>query len=108
MNDELESLSDVQLSIQFAVEVAGMTGIQPNRGFPLDCNGRMLPEYATSADAVMPYLEKQHVDALCLRGSWSVSVGPSRCVVAGHSPTFARAACLALIRAHRATKEASP
>lgn len=150
MNDNLDSLSDSELSEVFAVEVAGIT---PERlAFASRDGGqsgslyedfrfvngprisrkdvedfcRKRPEYsvcfhtyvyqqfATSADAVLPWLEK-HSD-------WAINRAPIRDNISvqinlwkeqntenafGSAPTLARAACIALIHAARSRKSVS-
>jgi hypothetical protein len=116
VTDELDQLSDAALSEVFAVEVAGWTrtGMKarhlawnPPAKFP----GFTPPPYATSADAVLPHLdadgwgEMNHTRG---NGQWRVRVKPMGVVgfAEGRAPTFARAACIALIRAKRAVKGA--
>lgn len=76
--------------------------------------GSLWPSFATDANAVLPWLEKQMqwaingcgVPEIPLAG-WSVLIQtPTKSDFAannfvGRAPTFARAACIALIRAHR-------
>lgn len=131
-NGNLDALTDAELSELFAVEVAGFAGVRD--GTPWEVNdeppavrrvGRVklhdtskeavvmeVPDYATSADAVLPWLEKEKAceafrvyqrtgglvdESLPL--IWRVRVAfASPCAEAA---TFARAACLALIRAKR-------
>lgn len=122
--DNLDQLSDAALSEAFAVECAGLKNVcfesigyvpvlvadrqwaDPYQGFDL------VPPFATSADAVLPFLSAN--------GAWGSDYNPtSKCRVSvyqwqddktkmewhhGHAPTFARAACIALIRAKRATE----
>jgi hypothetical protein len=93
----LDQLTDRELSNVFAVELAGWSCDALNR-------------FATSADAVLPFLERMcfftagrepHLDGK----PWYVAVaateeeGPLN---SGLAPTFARAACIALIKAKRA------
>lgn len=124
MTDELEKLSDAKLSEVLAVEVAGWkfeaSGKRDIRGWLThpEVNGYitlwrkgvagsayLLPPFATSADAVLPHLEK--VRPCCcfppsLDGKWEVEIENGY----GRDATFARAACIALIRAARAQKGA--
>lgn len=140
--DTLDSLTDAELSELFAVEVAGFTNIRD--GYPWEVNdeppevrrvGRVklfdsdslptdpveVPDFATSADAVLPWLEKTRwaghsngmtgstngyphasIDIYLLGG---LARARGECFH-GDSLTrsFARAACLALLRAKRASK----
>jgi hypothetical protein len=125
MSDELDSLSDDKLSECFAVEVAGWTFVTyPNGSCPhikhwRDEDGCAASIYvdgafATVANAVLPWLEKGM--ATCYRedGEWSVSIkvrskNPAwdyESLARSTAPSFPRAACIALIRAHRASKSA--
>ena len=104
MSDELDKLDDAALSEVFAVEVAGWSFLA-NEWFAGDFAMDGLPTFATSADAVLPFL-----NAAGWRGANVVSgadcwiyIGPLLDVYA-YAPTLARAACLALIRAKRAEK----
>lgn len=98
MTDQLDQLTDAALSERVAVDVARWQNVR----FP----------YATSAEAVTPLLEAWVVrdsayricDVSCsvTNGSveWIVQLrggGDGSC--RGEAPTFARAACLALLRA---------
>ena len=118
--DSLESLSDQALSEVFAVEVAGWSDFGEHSrawgcrtGFPPLGEGCMgpCPPFATSADAVLPHLEKWHVEsANLLTQGWLTIVkanAASREYQRGIAPTFARAVCLALIKTHRAAKSAT-
>lgn len=130
MSDELDNLTDDKLSETFAVEVAGM---KPYRdGFwhsaPPLRSIVQLPAFATSADAVIPWLSiwSQHhnqggepeyfsfhspppVDGGLWNCDhmWDHHDGAIPCGPGALAPTFARAACLALIRANRAQKVSS-
>lgn len=114
-SDKLDELTDFELSEVFAKEVAGWRN-DPDEGW-YDENGlsRPWPDFAASADAVLPFLEK--LPSGCEIGwwpsvAWSVQFYvPSRhpgncfkseCEAAG---TLPRAACIALIAAKRAEKE---
>jgi hypothetical protein len=146
MNDQLDQLTDAELSEAFAVEVAGWTwrhspgahavptrkmlcppsyvsptawgelifkageGLPTAAGIIVD-RFAPFPPFTTSADAVLPWLKKA--------GAWGNKYSPA----GGHevscyrwsgdkdrvewfgatAPTFARAACISLIRAKRAT-----
>jgi len=90
VSDELDKLSDAELSDVFAVTM-GVT-CDPD-------------DYATSADAVMPWLEKREWSANGGLGCMPVAVRVLDENYREHrssAPTFARAACIALIRAKRA------
>lgn len=115
--DSLATLPDSDLSALFAVEVAGWkeasTAACPHKIAVREVFGDdglrcvVIPHYATSADAVLPWLENW---SHC----WAVDREPGEdyYVVLGHpeldafeatASTFARAACIALIKAKRAT-----
>lgn len=112
-----DALNDAQLSEVFAVEVAGWAIHSRNTACWVDAAERdgMMErvhafvgelEFATSADAVLPFLEATK--------NWSGAAYPhardsqakhSVCIEFNHvgcSSTFARAACIALLRAKRA------
>ena len=120
--DNLHQLDDAELSGLFAEEVARIknifvkalvnpriehytysapTGDNPHLRLPV-------PSFATSADAVLPWLEK-HGGWCHVYAPFSVSRGVHYIVLLlndgkclnGTAPTFARAACIALIRAKR-------
>ncbi len=122
MSDNLDQLSDTALSEAFAVEVLNW-----KRG--INCDGRPAvwpPDcapytkrkpgkwaygvsigaaYAVSADAVLPFLEAAGlVKVIFSKSSALVEVETGLDWAFGEAPTFARAACLALIRAKRAEK----
>ncbi len=117
MNPSLDSLTDAQLSEAVAVEVAGFTRTivfgnevrwHYQNGDP--CHEAF--DYATSADAVLPLLEKWRGYAMDIRifsDGWGVSIrpknSPTAAWVAKRAPTFPRAACLALLLAARAKGE---
>lgn len=100
MTDELDRMSDDTLSKTFALEVLHA------RPLVIACKEVRIPPYATSADAVMPHLNK--TDAIADRGmvseAWTVEVYHSEGKVHGYAPTFARAACIAMIRSKRVQK----
>lgn len=130
MNDELDKLSDAELSELFAVEVAGWVyvpdgcGVQwfvpPN--LPPAANlrtNRPVPQFSTDTNAVLPWLEKWKLGAPHTKGpsaylkndGWSVVAyngkePPNHANAIAVAPTFARAACIALIRAKRARADA--
>jgi len=111
----LDKLSDDALSEVFAVEVAGYYGVlqgicfsvKPDRnGDPeqiQECNA----DFATSANAVLPWLEKHRARVIYTHiAGWYCCVECACNHVEATSKTFARAACIALIRAARARKGA--
>lgn len=117
MNDILDKLRDDTLSEIFAVEVAGWELVADfeNRKMWKTPQGLIwggATSFATSADAVLPWLEKHgYAKAQLVSGSdqpmlWYISypVKSGWDEVHGKAPTFARAACIALIRAKRAAK----
>jgi hypothetical protein len=126
MSDELDSLTNAQLSEAFAVEVDGWkrgTTIEgkpalwpPDKEPPTKRKQGMWPygisvgdRFATSTDAVLPFLDKHPWNA---RNGVDYCDGHHRVTITGigrpgivseaFSTTFARAACIALIRAARA------
>lgn len=139
MSDELDKLSDAELSECFAVEVAEVW----KRETPRDGGVRAysvvgtgawreihegpgcwrpddLSDFATSADAVLPWLEKTggtgKYEAWCPTPiitfnrlgvrpehcGWNIDLGEHNKI--NRAPTFARSACIALIRAKRGSK----
>lgn len=121
---ELDSLTDVQLSEVFAREVAGWGIHRRNTALWVDADKVASTKYevhafhdelrfATSADAVLPFIEASGVFPEIMR-PWqnllTEGVEPVRVwevrfdAVWAIAPTFARAACIALIRAARAGK----
>lgn len=113
MTDELDTLTDAKLSEVFAKNVAGYTADADGWFLPppprrIALLSHELPSFATSADAVLPYLQARY--------RWQATGTKSTTVVqvwTGEGPqpnatvqdiTFARAACIALIRAKRAEK----
>lgn len=137
----LSALSDEQLSEAFALEVAGWTKPQPylrirthdrisivKAKCPTTGRVQRVPSYATSADAVLPYLEK-HTEETGRAGGepevfkifspaspeehWYIErwwLHHDGAVEEGHGVhdrTFPRAACCALIMAARARKGAA-
>ncbi len=117
----LDQLSDSDLSAVFAVEVAGWTQMRrvvrgaggPERepspyGFPPGKNYEAtVTTFATSADAVLPWLTK---DGGCFKYTSALGLltyfRDEKCLhpyhYDGQALTFPRAACLALIKAARA------
>ncbi len=128
MSDNLDQLSDAALSEVFAVEVAGFL---PMDHMLWDVGACRLPfcrersdgrwiatgnlPFATSADAVLPcmrdiqwtarnghdYCDEMHRVTILRNGSGHI-------IAEAFAPTFARAACIALIRAKRAEKGGRP
>lgn len=125
MPDPLESLSDGELSETLAREVAGwkyapswkhgpgenphMVWFDETGQWSTDDDGYPIrPRFATSADAVMPWLEKYRAWSSSRHqgGNAIVSIHRRRGEFwEGIAPTFARAACIALIRSARATQQ---
>lgn len=107
--DTLDSLTDAQLSEAFAVEVAGEhpNDIKAAKAGDEDWHRECPLPFATSADAVLPFTETQaYFGAAHTCDGWNITVGDKnvfRQNISVHAPTFARAACIALIRAKRAT-----
>lgn len=113
MSDELDSLTDEKLSNKFAVEIAGWISKSgsgcnwiepPTKWYGAD--GPPLANFATSADAVLPFLEKE-AEVVTLRNEttdhrWFVSIKKNK--GQAHTDPFARCAAIALIRAKRAEK----
>ncbi len=120
---DLDTISDERLSEVFAIEVAGFEkrteGLlwdeKQNRAFiiggsslhdirkkmGLPCDTGIIASYATDANAVLPWIETKlrSCDASHHRvtGLWTIEID-------GHSassPSFARTACIALIRSER-------
>jgi hypothetical protein len=111
--DDLDSKTEHELDVIFAVEVDGWHIAEAEGGWEDD--GRDLPLVSTSADAVLPWLEKWSWWECCrdtemLSGIY-VTIYFRRCddecpgYVAAKSPTFPLAATKALIRAYRAQKQ---
>jgi hypothetical protein len=128
MTDSLDNLTDHQLAEIAAVEIAGWEWwssatetwlasphivYSPEAGFTKGKREGVqviqtywLP-WVTCADSVVPLLDRfTLVDAIRLAGrGWHVAISPGTvCHADGQAPTFARAACLALIRSVRARK----
>lgn len=111
MSDELDALSDAQLSEVFAVEVAGWTFREEHhwcfaKGNDYARKGDLV--FSTSADAVLPYLSAHCVTWRCMGypdGSHGFILWPTSTSrdFQSSAPTFARAACIALLRAKRAS-----
>lgn len=103
--DTLDQATDAELNELFSHEVAGwIKSVVTNKpdGHPWM---KSPPIFATDANAVLPWLEK------C--GPWKADQSPPDGVwvsvdrpafAQAYADTFARAACLALIRARRAGK----
>ncbi len=134
MNDELETLTDAELSELFALEVAGMTkrteglfwSADDKRAYiltgsalhdvrkkmRLPCTPDLMLSFATDANAVLPFLEKLkkfHIYWDDFRMP-AIPLPSSYHIdirgrrLAANVPTLARAICLALVRAKRAAK----
>lgn len=119
--DALDNLPDAQLSWLFAVEVAGYTldgdgwFVPPPPARQIALLPSELPSYTTSADAVMPFIHQpsgwaeflqwDQADGRQAPPRWRARVMGRHGFIEGEAPTFARAACLALIRATRAKRQ---
>jgi hypothetical protein len=102
-----ESMSDDELSAAVAVECAGWTFHPPPSRFPWDdasgCPTYLDPQFAVSPNDVLPLLEKREWSAkggLGLPITVRVLDSNYREHIAT-APTFARAACIALLKAKR-------
>lgn len=131
MSDNLDIISDAALNEVFAVEVAALTEIRDSTRWEMtdppddpivrvgrDDNGgkNAVKDFSTDANAVLPWLEKQRAlnfNVAAAMGTrittgvvWSVRLIDLRDnqMMQGEAPTFARAVCIALIRAKRAAK----
>jgi hypothetical protein len=119
--DTLDQLTDAELSEVFAVEVAGFIH-KPGANWPWSfpdggvCVHDEQGDFATSADAVLPFTDafpfcditrESHLNGK----PWSVGVARTiegdDAVIHALAPTWARAICIALIRAKRAEKGAA-
>jgi hypothetical protein len=114
MKTELENLTDAQLSEAFAVEVAGWS--KRNDGWFVPPSPTGLPwiaaevkSFASSADYVMPFMNQHTAELDHSRiAGWHVriyqgSTPRGRNGYDATQPTFARAACIALIKAKRSS-----
>jgi hypothetical protein len=99
---DLNQLTDSELSAVFAVEVAGIKFFTDSLGHRI-----VHDPYATSMDAVLPYLAKYRcgIDILPCLGIFEVHLHEEDCSFA--SKSLPRAACCALILATQAEKEAA-
>jgi hypothetical protein len=106
MSDDLDTKTEAEISEIFAVEVAGFntcTGCNQIRD--------ILPNFVYDANVVLPWLNN-HDARIYHSTDWLVQIGtqPNSCAwvvnIEARAKTFARAACLALIRARRAEKGA--
>ena len=125
-NDELEAIGNQQLSEVFAVEVAEIWRVEKPRdggvrAYSVIKTGAWreiragqygpddLPDFATDVNVVLPWLPKDYQ-----RAFWTATggfLGARVCiwekdmiVAEAHTPSFARSAAIALIRAKRAEK----
>jgi hypothetical protein len=116
----LDQLTDRDLSEVFAVEVAGWKRGKSIKGspaiWPPDCDPptkrrkggwphgiSVGDSFATSADAVLPFLDQcSHVKLERFRDGWWGYVSTPSFGKCDGPTTFARAACIALIEAKRA------
>ncbi len=107
MQITLTNPTDDELSAAVAEYVAGWVNDGSYWGWRLN-SGQVkrrcdLPPYATSADAVLPLLEKYHAAWLAqsvINGCTVVITATGYERFYGNSPTFPRAACIALLRAN--------
>lgn len=122
MSDELDSLSDAELSERFAHEVAGWVNQGCAKNIPAflhkwktnnanqfwDTRIEPLP-FATSADSIIPFLPKTYGGSF-----WTADAGFLGCRISirdqqgeilheASSPILARSACIALLRSKRST-----
>lgn len=113
--DDFSAKTDRELEELFVREIAAWhNGDEKNgeyRGYQYDAKGNItqlglhVPCFCSSADAVMPWLERWRYADLewnRITESWQVSLQRGEFV--GRADTFARAAVIALIRAKRAEK----
>jgi hypothetical protein len=110
----IDRIDDAELSAVFAVEVAGwepMTEARPCHKWMVD--GSTLNSeavFATSMDAVLPYLERTlfRIERLCQPDEYCVYIElPAGTYVKGCDVRLSKATCIALILAARAEKKAS-
>jgi len=113
MTDELETKTEAELSAVFAIEICGFHKeadtywVDGNEDLVCD-----IPDFATDANAVLPWLEEyENVEFyFCSEDfdKWYVGILYNNGISGafGFDKTFARAACIALIRAARARKGA--
>lgn len=112
---DLRGLSDYARQTKINETLAGVEGWtlrgrtwhNPN-GTPIG----FVPSFSTSADAVLPLLEKSEKDIIVVwsGGTWSVEINEDRDVGTENynvvtlgsydDPSFAQAACIALLRAN--------
>jgi len=101
--DTLDSLTDSQLSEAFAVECAGWA--PKTIVFEGDDITLEPPSYATSGDAVLPFLvDAPFMSCWSTAGGWVITINDGAQFAS--AKTFSRAACIALLRAKRAAKPA--
>ena len=115
--DNLAQLTDAALSEVFAVEVGPYSSVWEATNGSGNLHGAIsgragfetVPPFAASADAVLPYFQGIRANVwtsgICFEVD-IVRVEPDgeESWITGAAPTFARAACIALIRAKRAEK----
>lgn len=122
-NDELDTLTDAELSGAFAREYLGWTSSVANAAMGTrwwsDASGSLVSpcmdpdsggSFATSADAVLSLMTAPHIEQFTtyhVNGRWT-AIALHRDITdrnfVGYAPTFARAACIALLKAKRAEK----
>lgn len=99
--DNLDTLPNCEISALFAKEVAGWTDAELEIGNPT---------FSLFADEVLPWL-KHVVFSVSRTAGGGEELGYYMKIlftpIQASAPTFARAACIALIRARRAEKGAS-
>jgi hypothetical protein len=110
MKPKLANPTDSQINAAVAEYVAGWTNDGTHWGWhkgPDIKRACDLDDYATSADAVLPLLENG-LSVSCVFGGfsfqWTVSVSNR----IGKADALARAACIALLRAHGVEVEFTP
>ena len=124
MTDELDTMTDPELSEAFATEMAGCKKEGPiliaaKRGAIFanwkNANGDWVcePSFATDANAVFPWLEKHQTANAFVFGFWTVRIvcpcpRNIKILAEAEAKTFQRAACIALIRSKRAEIQQPP
>jgi hypothetical protein len=113
MSPDPSKLSDAELSALVAEKVAGWKRLPLNPpgtwGYDIHwqdprgntSNYDSFPPYATSADAVLPLLEKPQgrVEMAHNEGLWWCHIQLNPSIISEAAPTFPRAACLAILAA---------
>lgn len=118
MNDDLDQKSDAELNKIFAEEVAGWVNVRPYirtrthdglrilKGHPdRQSTERRVPDFATDANAVLPWLEKwRYSDIYWNRITMLWQVRLQNGDHEASASTLARAAAIALIRGERGNR----